>query len=88
MGHIRITTEHGAQTHARSQIPHELYSIELFQPCPVVENDLLPAYLRRVMVLDAQALDMRPKRVELSPYALNVHGLHICTLSRASGRPA
>src|SRR5690242_6219840 len=85
-GYIRVTAEHSAQAHARPQVPHELYSIELLEPYPIIENILLPARLWREVVLDAQALDVGPKFVELLPYALDVHSLHVCALSRTSSR--
>jgi hypothetical protein len=86
VGGLRIATEHGAQAHARPQIAHQLDSIELLEPVAVVEDLLASAYRLRVVVLDAEALDVGPELVELATDALNVHRLHISPETRAGGR--
>jgi hypothetical protein len=83
MGGLRIATEHGAQAHARPQVPHQLDSIELLEPIAVVEDFLTPACRLRVVVFDAEALDVGPELVELSTDALDVHRLHISPETRS-----
>jgi hypothetical protein len=77
VGSLRIATEHGAQAHARPQVPHQLDSVELLEPIAVVEDLLAPVYCLRVVVFDAEAFDVGPELVELSTDALDVHRLHI-----------
>jgi hypothetical protein len=83
VGSLRIAAEHGAQAHARPQVPHQLDSIELLEPIAVVEDFPTPACRLRVVVFDAEALDVGPELVELSTDALDVHRLHVSPEARS-----
>lgn len=77
MGILRVASEHGSQSHSRTNVPHEVDCIQLFQPCPIVKQMLLPTNMLRVLVFDTKTLDSRPQPTQLTIYTLFIHTLRI-----------